>query len=736
MGFSFRPSPRRKTETPDIRQGEHAECGLAALGILLGYHGVHISLGELRQRAGSTLLGSTLRQLRQIAESEGFTTSARRAEPSDLEKLGLPLIAHMRFIHFAVVERISEKAVHLNDPSSGPIVVTREEFSRDFTGIVLRLSPRDTVPRGRPFSLARAIIAAFRPQIPLFLLACALAATSGGLASTGLWAFAGKEDAVTPPGGLFLLSAFAQGGAFLLAALLAYDAAKGVRQLLMSALASAPNRYYLDARPDRTHGFFNALRGLHRNGAPFGTVALLWLASALTFSVAIAPIQTLPTVALSLLQAAILLGTAYRRSSHAARFGRDAMPVHAVSAGYLADSERFKIGRGADSFFASLAGSHARDASYAVEASEQYDTTDTIVATLDLCKIALPIGLSARGIGASEDLLFALIVAAASSIVLHFATSDLGFRPTKEALLRLLDPPPQAPAKTLAPRREPTDIRLIMENAEWAPSSSIPAVISGLSLHLRAGETAIAHGMPGSGATSSDLGFRPTKEALLRLLDPPPQAPAKTLAPRREPTDIRLIMENAEWAPSSSIPAVISGLSLHLRAGETAIAHGMPGSGATSFARLAAGLIKPTSGLVRLQCPAVLIDHQRFLVPGTLRHNLSLGEPDIDEQTLRSALEAVRLDKVVEHRGGLDFVLKGDNPRLSGGQIRRIMIARALCRSPGIVVLDGALDNIETELAGSILANLGKRGLAVVVTTKNRDLLRFADQSVELGAQA
>ncbi len=654
MGFSFRSSPRLETETPDIRQGEHAECGLAALGILLGYHGVHISLGELRRHAGSTLLGSTLRQLRHIAESEGFTASARRAEPSDLEKLGLPLIAHMRFIHFAVVERISEETVHLNDPSSGPMVVPREEFSRDFTGIVLRLSPRDTTPRGRPFSLVRAIIAAFRPQTPLFLLACALAAISGGLASTGLWALAGKEDAATAPVGLLLLSAIAQGCAFLLAALLAYDATNAARRRLMAALARARDRYYLDARPDRTLGFFTALRSLHRNGAPFGTAALLWLVSVLAFSAAIAPIQTLPTVALSFLQGIILFRTAYRRSSHAARFGRDAMPVHAMDEGYLAESERFKIGRGADTFFSSLAGSHARGASYALEASEQHDLPDTIVATLDLCKIALPIGLSARGVGASEDLLLALTMAAASSIVLHFVASDLGIRPIKEALLRLSDPPPEPPAN------------------------------------------------------------RPE--------------------PRSAPSDIRLIMESATWAPSSSIPPVISGLSLRLRAGETAIAHGMPGSGATSFARLAGGLIEPTSGHVRRLGTAILVDHQRFLVPGTLRHNLSLGEPDIDEQTMRSALEAVRLDTAVEHRGGLDFVLKGDSPRLSGGQIRRIMIARALCRSPGIVVLDGALDNIETELAGSILANLGKRGLAVIATTKNRDLLRFADQSVELGA--
>ena len=101
-----------------------------------------------------------------------------------------------------------------------------------------------------------------------------------------------------------------------------------------------------------------------------------------------------------------------------------------------------------------------------------------------------------------------------------------------------------------------------------------------------------------------------------------------------------------------------------------------------------------------------------------------------------SALKAVEMDDVVALRGGLDFILKTDQPRMSGGQIRRLMIARAVCRSPAVLVLDGALDNVETDLAGSILANLVKRGLAIVVTTKNLDLLRFADRPMALGDRA
>lgn len=595
-----------------------------------------------------------MRQLRDIAEGEGFATSACRAVPSGLERLGLPLIAHMRFIHFAVVERISTDTVHLNDPSSGPITLTREEFSRDFTGIVLRLAPRDAKPRGRPFSLVRSMIAAFRPQVPVFLLAGVLAAISGVLASAGFWTLSGSGDSAAVPGGLLLLSALSQTGALLLATLLAHDAANLARRRIIAGLGAAPDLYYLEARPDRTLALLAALRSLQQNGTLLAMLAFVWIASVLAFAAWVAPVAALPLAALSLLQAGVLMRTSLRRSGHAARFGREAMPVRAMDESYLAEAAWFRIGRGADSLFSWLAGSHAKEASQALKASEQYDIADAIVVMLDLCKIVLPISLAARGGGHGEDLLFGLMIAAASSMMLHVAASGMRVRPLKDALLRLSDPPPEATA---------------------------------------------------------------------------PVSPAA-------PSDARLVMDSVGWAPSGAAHPVLSGLLLRLRAGEIAIAHGTPGSGATSFARLAGGLIEPTSGQVRLAGSAVLIDHQRFLLPGTLRHNLSLGARDIDEQAMRSALAAVGLDAVVEPRGGLDFVVKPDHPRLSGGQIRRLMIARALCRLPDILILDGALDNIETELAGSILANLGQRGLAIVVTTGNRDLLGFADQTIELGGRA
>lgn len=657
MGFSARSSRRRNPRTPEIRQGEHAECGLTALGILLGHHGVHLTLADLRRRAGSTLLGSTLRQLREIAEGEGFTTSARRAEPSDFERLGLPLIAHMRFIHFAVVERISADTVYLNDPSSGPISMTREAFSREFTGIVLRLFPRGIRPHGQRFSLGRAMLAAFGSELPKALAGVTLAAASGLLAAAGFWALSGQGAPPVTAGGRLLLSVLFAIGALVLAAITARDLASIARRRMLERLGKAPNLYYLEARSERSLTLFAAVRSLQHYGVPHAALALAWMAALLGFAVWVAPLPGMLTTAFCLVQSAVLLATALNRHGYAARFGRNALPVQGVAAGYLAHSAWYRMGRGAQSLFSSLAGSHARDTAPALKAAETYAVADALVVMLDLGKIGVLISLATRGLASREELLLGLIVAAASSVVIHFAASHLGIRPLREAMLRLSDPPPEATRPAPAP---------------------MPATVDAE----------------------------------------------------------RLSMDDAGWAPAGRSRPIVSGLSFFLRAGEVIVVHGAPGAGSTTFARLAAGLITPTAGQVRRGGAAILVDHQRFILPGTLRQNLTLGASGIDDQTLLRALEAVEMDAVLAPRGGLDFILKSDHPRLSGGQIRRLMIARALCRSPAILVLDGALDNVETSLAGTILDNIRANGLTIVVTTKNRELLGFADQTLELGGRS
>ena len=75
---------------PDIRQSEAAECGLACLAMVLGYHGHDVDLGTLRRRHPTSLNGITMRGLITLASRLALTTRALRLDPEQLGQLQLP----------------------------------------------------------------------------------------------------------------------------------------------------------------------------------------------------------------------------------------------------------------------------------------------------------------------------------------------------------------------------------------------------------------------------------------------------------------------------------------------------------------------------------------------------------------------------------------------------------------------------------------------------------------------
>lgn len=129
-----------KTRTPVILQAEANECALACLCMVTGFHGCHTSLAELRNRQQARDLLS-LEQVIDIASSLHLETRAFRCEPDDLAQLQTPLILHVDFDHYVVLESMTSRSANLIDPASGRVSLTRKSFSERFTGIALELLP-------------------------------------------------------------------------------------------------------------------------------------------------------------------------------------------------------------------------------------------------------------------------------------------------------------------------------------------------------------------------------------------------------------------------------------------------------------------------------------------------------------------------------------------------------------------------------------------------------------------
>ncbi len=132
-----------RRRTPYIAQSETSECALACLAMVAGHYGFHTDLIALRARYAMSLKGANLKQVIEVAENLGFNARPLRGEIGDLPHLTLPAILHWNLNHFVVLTRISEgmsgPRYHIHDPARGTLTMSREEFSRHYTGVALDL---------------------------------------------------------------------------------------------------------------------------------------------------------------------------------------------------------------------------------------------------------------------------------------------------------------------------------------------------------------------------------------------------------------------------------------------------------------------------------------------------------------------------------------------------------------------------------------------------------------------
>ena len=130
-----------RRRVPVILQTEAAECGLACLAMVLAYHGVVTDLATLRARHAISLKGMTLATLSRLAQDEHLGFRALRLELEDIGGLRLPAILHWDLNHFVVLKSIAGGRVTVHDPDSGERRYSMEEISSHFTGVALELWP-------------------------------------------------------------------------------------------------------------------------------------------------------------------------------------------------------------------------------------------------------------------------------------------------------------------------------------------------------------------------------------------------------------------------------------------------------------------------------------------------------------------------------------------------------------------------------------------------------------------
>lgn len=171
---------------------------------------------------------------------------------------------------------------------------------------------------------------------------------------------------------------------------------------------------------------------------------------------------------------------------------------------------------------------------------------------------------------------------------------------------------------------------------------------------------------------------------------------------------------------------------------------GKSGSGKSTFARVLLHQLSGYQGtilwnqvpltalsgdLIRQQ--GLLVDNHGYLYPESIRHNLTIGNPQVSEAALWQVLEQVRLKEfVVGLPQQLDDVLLENGANLSGGQRQRLLLARALLREANVYVFDeitSGVDLVSEEIILSVLQQLAQEKIVLFISHRLYNVLK-ADQ--------
>lgn len=133
--------PRRGRRYPALMQLSETDCGAACLSMILRYYGKHVSINRLRDLANVSREGSSLYSIAEAAETLGFQSRGVKVPYDRLEKAEFPAIAHWEGFHFVVLYEVKPDGVLFADPAIGLRKLSREEFEKSWTGYLLLLTP-------------------------------------------------------------------------------------------------------------------------------------------------------------------------------------------------------------------------------------------------------------------------------------------------------------------------------------------------------------------------------------------------------------------------------------------------------------------------------------------------------------------------------------------------------------------------------------------------------------------
>ncbi|UUN30322.1 NHLP family bacteriocin export ABC transporter peptidase/permease/ATPase subunit [Streptomyces sp. FIT100] len=690
------PKPK-SVRTPTVLQMEAVECGAATLAMVLGHHGRHVPLEELRIACGVSRDGSRASNILKAARSYGLQAKGMQMEPAALAGVQGPAILFWEFNHYVVYDgmgrRFGRRGVHINDPDKGRRFVSMEDFDTSFTGVVLVLEPGDGFRTGgrRPGFL-RSVPARLRgttgtmlAALLASLLLVAVGAALPALSRTYIDMFlVGRQTSL-----LGVLFASMAAMVALTAVLTGLQQANLLRgRVIASTLSSArflrhllrlPVTFFAQRSPadlvQRLQSNDAVAETLARDLTAFGVdgiVVVLYAFLLWTYD----PQLTVVGVLIALLNVVAMRVVVRLRATRTQKLRADSARLTNTSYTGIQLIETMKATGGENGYFRRWAGQHATTLEEQQRLGVPSAALAVVAPTLATLNSALILWIG--GMRAVEGHISIGLLVAFQALVTRFT----------------------------------------------APITRL----NGMASRIQDFAADVA-----------------------RLKDVE-NFPADSLYTRREPpASTRRLMghvtlEDITFGYSPLDKPLLTGFSLSVGPGQQVALVGGSGSGKSTVSRLIAGLYGPWEGTIRidgrrldeiprgaLAASVSFVDQEVFLFEGTVRDNVALWDPSIPDEAVVDALRDAALYEVVSRRpGGIHGRVEQDGRNFSGGQRQRLEIARALVRRPSVLVLDEVTSALDAQTEQVIIDNLRRRGCACVVIAHRLSTVRDSDEIVVL----
>jgi ATP-binding cassette subfamily B protein len=207
-------------------------------------------------------------------------------------------------------------------------------------------------------------------------------------------------------------------------------------------------------------------------------------------------------------------------------------------------------------------------------------------------------------------------------------------------------------------------------------------------------------------------------------------------------------LREASFSYPGAQEAVLHGVSMIARPGETTAIVGSTGSGKSTLLNLIPRLVDVTGGMVLvddldirsmdpedLRSSIGLVPQRPYLFGGTVASNLRYGKADATDAELWAALEIAQAREFVEAMPeGLGAVIAQGGTNVSGGQRQRLAIARAVVKAPDIYLFDDSFSALDYDTDARLRASLATitAHSAVIIVAQRISTIRRADRIVVL----